>query len=336
MKKTSNKQTSTLLNKRVVVIFSICLLALAGTVWLTTEKHEPKEGEIKAGLDSASFLKDSSGDGMYDWEKSLWGLDPLKNDFSGDGIPDVEKIKMGRDPRLVYPDDELEEVNIPAYMRTYENPTQTEAFIEEYWKNFREMASNNKLTEEELFSMLQKMLETHGTERDVERITKNTYGFADIKSVPSSSESLHKYGNSLGQLLKEYSSRAEFNELVLIQTALETGDKDILQGIEENIPLYEEAVANLLETEVPEGLESDHLKVLNALTRLRHDAGQMKENIFEDPLAGLLDIDYYQKNLLEYTVVASSVQEYLFLMGIEYASDEPGYFFMEFDFGFKE
>lgn len=334
--KTNNKQKSELLNKKVVMIFSVCLLALAGTIWLTAEQQKPTEGEIRAGLGSASFLKDSSGDGMYDWEKSLWGLDPLKNDFSGDGIPDVEKIKMGKDPRLVYPDDELKEENIPVFMRTYENPTQTEAFVEEYWQKFREMALNDKLSEEELFSMLRQLLEAHGTKESADRATKSTYELADIKTVPASSDSLREYGNSLGQLLKEYSSRAEFNELVLVQTALETGNKDVLQGIEENIPLYEEAIASLLKTGVPEGLESDHLKVLNALARMKYDVEQMKKNVIEDPLAGMLDINYYQKNLIEYAVVARSVQEHLFLAGIEYAPDELGYFFMEFNFGVEE
>ena len=49
---------------------------------------------------------DSDGDGLLDWEESLWGTDPLKYDTDGDGTSDKDEINQNRDPLVPGPNDE--------------------------------------------------------------------------------------------------------------------------------------------------------------------------------------------------------------------------------------
>lgn len=44
--------------------------------------------------------QDSDGDGLRDWEETLYHTDPHNPDTDGDGTPDGEEVKQGRDPTV--------------------------------------------------------------------------------------------------------------------------------------------------------------------------------------------------------------------------------------------
>ena len=80
----------------VIVLFFIAssrkkqVITQRGT--FTIADSTAREGELK------KLQQDSDGDGLRDWEETIYRTDPYNPDTDGDGTPDGEEVRQGRDP----------------------------------------------------------------------------------------------------------------------------------------------------------------------------------------------------------------------------------------------
>lgn len=58
------------------------------------------KAELVEMKNSEVYNRDSDGDGLKDWEESIYGTDPLNPDTDGDGYLDGEEIYSGHDPLI--------------------------------------------------------------------------------------------------------------------------------------------------------------------------------------------------------------------------------------------
>lgn len=83
----SKKFVKTLLG----IVVLVAIIALLGSVSNKKTTYKQKKGSVV--VVSETTEKDTDGDGLKDWEESLWGLDIKNPDTDGDGIIDSDEIR---------------------------------------------------------------------------------------------------------------------------------------------------------------------------------------------------------------------------------------------------
>lgn len=88
--------------KRIAVSLVGFLLILAGSGFFYFERSTPGSVAIgKAGTqETPDLLKDPDGDGLKNWEETIWGTDPNNPDSDGDGVRDGDEVSIESDPTV--------------------------------------------------------------------------------------------------------------------------------------------------------------------------------------------------------------------------------------------
>ncbi|TSC68387.1 MAG: hypothetical protein G01um101472_10 [Parcubacteria group bacterium Gr01-1014_72] len=91
----------------------VITITLVGGIFLILEyKNAPTEYRTGAFGRSGSAVAldaDTDGDGLKDWEESLWQTNPREADTDADGTADGEEVRTGRNPARRGPDDAFTE-----------------------------------------------------------------------------------------------------------------------------------------------------------------------------------------------------------------------------------
>lgn len=101
---------------RVSIAILVAVLAVTGiivfSIYKDGQKSEPQVvGNFELDINYGENVSvDSDGDGLLDWEESLWRTDPLNADTDGDGTNDGDEVDAGRNPTKAGPDDALQDL----------------------------------------------------------------------------------------------------------------------------------------------------------------------------------------------------------------------------------
>src|SRR5690606_29956249 len=107
------EQKSLMLRLSVIM----CAVLILGLVVYFNRKDGASERSINNAVsvsegaesfDPTAFELDTDGDGLRDWEESLWGTDLNEPDTDRDGMGDGEEVESGRDPLIPGPNDQAE------------------------------------------------------------------------------------------------------------------------------------------------------------------------------------------------------------------------------------
>lgn len=100
--------------KASLIILAIIIVSTIVVVYsIFKDKNPQQESVIAKGISVENNLSnqnadvDSDGDGLLDWEESLWGTDPQRVDSDSDGTNDLEEIDNDRNPLIAGPDDKI-------------------------------------------------------------------------------------------------------------------------------------------------------------------------------------------------------------------------------------
>lgn len=97
-----SNNSSILPSKKFFLNLFILLVIAGGIVLITvlTNNNEPSE-DLEIVAEPMTFddllTLDSNGNGIPNWEESLWGFNPFLLDTNGDGVPDAEYIRQLRE-----------------------------------------------------------------------------------------------------------------------------------------------------------------------------------------------------------------------------------------------
>lgn len=90
--------------KRALISLALGLLAaavIAYGLWAQYNRARDQSKRLEVALGASNeLLNDSDGDGLKNWEETLWGTDPNKKDTDGDGTPDGKEVKAGKDAAI--------------------------------------------------------------------------------------------------------------------------------------------------------------------------------------------------------------------------------------------
>ncbi|MFA6000046.1 MAG: thrombospondin type 3 repeat-containing protein [Candidatus Paceibacterota bacterium] len=253
-----------------------------------------KKGE-EAGNNSATALKienqtindliakDSDGDGISDWEETLWGTD--KNNIKTfDNIPDV-----------TYIENKKKELNIEQSVNI-NKLTETDKFAREFFSSFSAMKTSGDVDQNTINSFSNAL-----GQKIVNPELEDVYTPENVKvNMNQNANEIEQkiiYYENVKKLFEAYESTGIGDELDIINTGLATSTTTNAKAYS-RLPIIADAYKNfakkLMALSVPSDFITYHLDIANGAYNTGISVSNMKE-IISDPLVGLEGLAQYQK-----------------------------------------
>jgi hypothetical protein len=296
----------------------------------SAERIEGSGVNISAGVetfDPTAFELDSDGDGLRDWEESLWGTDKDNPDTDGDGTNDGDEVVLGRDPLLPGPDDILEATETPSYKRIdTENLSTTEAFERDYYKGIAQLSSEGQLNNETLETFILGLTQEYVVNAQI----KLDYKESDLSITSDPSITFAKdYGNRLGAVANTYGEIDFEKELATIQSFVESEGVLGVAELDAIAKEYTKAKEGLSQIgTVPFALSGAHLNILNGVSAIENALAGMKANLVSDPLKSMIYLSHYQQGIILIAQGSQEIIEYFEGRNISFSPTEEGFILM--------
>lgn len=287
-------------------IFAVLCLASVGI--LIVVKHSSgsavsfERSADVAMLDRAKAgLEDSDGDGLKDWEESLWGTNPNNPDSDGNGVPDGQEPhilakKTGLPSPVVLADSTTasdDTIDAPASLTEILSYLALQGYTD---TGALDSATLKSIADSELSSTFK--FQDRYTARDINVTSDNSVA------------SLVSYTNNLIDLVVKQGSKITFDEVALVVNAIENQDGSSLPKLDTTVGLYIEAINEGLTLAVPSNLAQYHLELLNASWNAARYLALTK-NVIADPLEGMAALQAYMSALDKIHNSMASIDTYV-------------------------
>lgn len=233
---------------------------------------------------------DKDGDGLWDWEESLWGTDPNNPDTNGDGIGDKEAVDAKRPKTEDGADDE--------------NLSETSIFARNLFSTLVSLNESGSLTEENLLSISTSLADSINNSQYLE---KNS--IKDLSVVGSTESNKFSYQNTINKLFDKYYKTKLGKEMEVIPLYLEdpVTNQVIIEGIIED---YKNMSEEMVAISVPEDISIVHLSLINALYRT---SLSIQEILYlnDDPLRGLAGLSQHEKSSNQVIDYINKINNYI-------------------------
>lgn len=337
------EKPASLTGRRLFILLAVfVLLGIAvGTIvavksdsisYTSTEEGSPTDNQLLYVATNISIDGDDNDrDGLKNWEEALWGTDKDNPDTDGDGTSDGDEVSAGRDPTRPFPDDVL--VSSASRFITSEdnnynanNLTETDKFAQKFFTSYISRRGSSPLTAASQNALVSELA------RELPSIVANSYDAGDLSSIVSdtkSKESLHAYGNKLGDILNTYGKPDVGHELDILTKALNEKSEEELAKLDLIIESHQTVVANYLVMSVPEIAVSNHLGFINAISALEASLSAL-QNVLDDPLIALSGVRAYNISAEELARQFTAMGAFLLENSLEFNINEGGYLFTNF------
>lgn len=229
--------------------------------------------------------RDTDGDGILDWEESLWGTDPSKKDTNDDGILDnieIAKIKSEEDAGGEINEDSQE----------IEALTETDKFSRELFSTIAALSQNGPL-DQATIDKLSNSLAEQIKNPPIQKI----FSPSELKVINDDSvQAVKNYDNALRNLYEKYPpGRTVIDVLQDFIMDEENVDITALSELDPINTQVQGIIADLVKINVPESLAFLHLDIINILQRLSENISDIQ--LFDtDVVVALGAISQYEAN----------------------------------------
>lgn len=237
-------------------------------------------------------VQDSNGNGIPDWEESLWGLDPTElytGDMSNREIIDNKKKALGltvKDGPLTENDRLARELfSISTALGNTDSPSITTG---------GEVAT------------------TLGNATPAP-VVPNKYRLSNLRTVQTSASSLSSYQKSITSILNKYPSDTVDIDIAI--QAVESGDMSRLPELTNAAATYRQLAKELATVPVPIGVIQYHLDIINGYAGVA-ESFVLMSTLDEDGVRGLAGIAVYKDYALGLTAAQYDLRAYLIEYGI--------------------
>ncbi len=311
-------------------LFSLVLIGSA--VFIARDAQSPRSARASAESEllKAIATKDTDGDGLPDWEESLYGADPNKVDTFGLGMPDGQAVARG----LVVPR-AVAEYEIQTSSSVPKTPgiddsippppaegTLTAIFAQNIYSAYR-MARETKgadLSGAEISTVVQEALRAFSSSIKPSPDFKTS---SELTSIGSSQESLRAYAVAVDAILKKNTATAEKTGLEYLQEVVEGNNDEALIPLVSLARAYRETAVGIAELPVPTKLSGEGLRLINVFMRLSELTANFAQ-VRVDPLATMLALEQYSDAILAFAYTLMDISAIYKVEGIIFDSNTPG------------
>ena len=287
-----------------------------------TDTSVKKVTEVKiVKSPSEALVLDSDGDGLKDWEETLWGLDTHKKDTNDDGVSDAEEVKKRMKMIDTAALDKGSSGN--GFLNSqYAPDTETAIISKKLFAEYISLKQSGNLNEETINATANNLV----AEEIKNRKTVQYYFLKDLKTFPSDNKILLKeYGNSLASI------RAKYEKIFLQDPMSKDGgtkaslvDPELIKGLVRISDNYKKMTKEMSGLSVPEKLADNHLKILNNYMA-NSDGLREISMLSTDPVVAMVGMQRQTEAEANEKPLLGAVFKYLSENNITYSKDEPGY-----------
>lgn len=318
------KPSTKIISLGIVTLAVIVATILFKSAPQTNKEQDPPKGPAVQIVKNAVTESDSDGDGLKDWEESLWGMSPKNTDSDGNGIGDLAEVQNKKDAEIAARERIVNSAT-SSFFSFYEqdkNLTRTEAVSRAIFEQV--IAFKNAgvpLTQEvatEVASTLGGALVT------TPNINENSISLGDLQIIKNATtEQIHFYGNAVAGALKVQTSDQN-NEFFALIEFMQTGNPASLSKLTPVVAHYKDVVAKLLLVAVPQEAVENHLNLSNKIQTTATILERL-EKLSADPITFLPFLQMYEKNYHATVTALHNIKVYLDTEGIEYGDLEDGF-----------
>lgn len=251
-------------NWRVLGAVFIAITVIGGSYLLARSVDLPSIAQASAetALLQAIATKDSTGDGLPDWQKVLYGipLDATTTDYFHLGMTDAEAVAKG----LIVP---KAVVNDPATATSTDQGTLTDSFSKAFFSLYisaKQANGGTDLTPDQTNSLateaFNQFIEHFASPPDFKQLT-------DLKSGGSGRDALITFASAAEAVFDRYQSATAVNELESIQNVLQNNDPKAITAIANAANVYRSYAQGLAALPVPAELAQADLSLINAFAQ---------------------------------------------------------------------
>ncbi|PJE73808.1 MAG: hypothetical protein COV02_00560 [Candidatus Terrybacteria bacterium CG10_big_fil_rev_8_21_14_0_10_41_10] len=298
-------------NKKIVFLLIIIILLFGGWFYYKSTKDanlsykaEKDDSLLAVNMTAKEILtKDTDGDGLADWEETLWKTDPNNPDTDGDGMSDGDEVLAGRNPTVAGPNDELSG-NLPvnktngADVNEWISDSKTQISARKMMLNYLALkTAKGTLTEDdknELVNMFMGDIESAG-----ENI-EDAYDSSDINFTKSETSAVIKaYADEIKKTILDEKNIIQENEMQVFERMIEKkkNDENIsaeVLSLTNTANVYKRIMEQFLKIKnVPKSLSGEHLDMINAFNNLSIAVSDMAK-IAEDSVSALIGFNVFK------------------------------------------
>lgn len=278
-------------------LFSAVIVVGAYTLARGVESPDIAQASAETALLQAVATKDSDGDGLPDWEETLYGADSHNPDTFHLGMLDGEAVAKG----LIVPKalaDMPVATSSPAVAGADGLPpapaegTLTSAFAKSFFTSYlaaKQAAGGGALSESDIKNVSTQALSSLSSAVATAPDFKSG---KDIKVSGSGSDALKAFAVSAEAVLLKNTADAAKTPLDYLKSILEGSDTTAVAHLSSMAKMYRGSAAGLAALSVPEELAVDNLALINALMRM----GEVTNDFTRadsDPLTTILALQQY-------------------------------------------
>lgn len=260
---------------------------VSGAYWLAYgEGAQTVEASTQTALLKEIATKDSTGDGLPDWQKVLYGipLNATTTDYFNLGMTDGEAVAQG----LIVPKAVVTVPTTEAGTQTgaASAGTLTASFAQYFFSlylNAKQANGGVELTADETNTLADTAMNELTQSYSLEANIKTG---ADIHVSGSGNEAMRMYAANAEAVFAKYQGTSSTTEIDDLQSAVQNNDASAVVRLATTAQIYKNYAKGLLALSVPQELAANHIALINVLL-LRSTVDMDLSHVQTDPLAAL-------------------------------------------------
>ena len=325
-------------NWRITLATLFSLLLIVGAFILARDATNPSiaQASTETALLKAIATKDSTGDGLPDWEKSLYGIpvNATTTDYFHLGMTDGEAVAKGlvvpkaiADITVATSSSDTSDVTDDSLPPAPADDTLTAAFAKNFitlYMAAKEQNGGADLSESDISNISNEVMNSLTSSVTVAPDFKSA---SDIKVSGSGVDALKTFAVNAEAVFKANQSDATTSEINYLQDAVENDDASALPYIVGIAKEYRNSAAGLAMLPVPQELATDDLTLVNAMMRISEVTSDFAR-VNDDPLATMLALNQYPQAVLNMENAFIDIGNVYETAGVSIPAGTPGYFFV--------
>jgi hypothetical protein len=188
---------------------------------------------------------DTDGDGLPDWEESIWGTNPKKTDTDGDGVSDFDFVSSKKQ----------------GLQATNQN--ETTILSSEIMKTLFALLNKGANTKDAVAN-----LGEAAGQSIVKPEIKDKYAVSDLAVAGSSKNEVKNYYTNFQNAYKNFSKSKAPDEFELLSVAVSSEDPDQLIDLDDTIKKHTSFESSLVSMKVPSDIIQTHLAFTNSVASI--------------------------------------------------------------------
>ncbi len=265
-------------SKKFVMVIGICaglvtIVLVIGSLFGSHSIFTKNKGNLVEadGTIKDLLTQDSNGNGISDWEESLWGVDPKGDGPTNKKIVDEKKAQANITPI---------DPSVPI--------SQTDKFSQALLSTILALNQSGELNA----VSLAKISESISKDIDLKQANPTPYSLNDLALVPSTEKTRASYKKSMEDLLELYSDLELGSELGIMYQGASPGGQDALTKLTPYVTAYGDISKKMLALKTPSDLGPTALDIINA-TNVMSLAIPKVILLYSDALTGMTGISDY-------------------------------------------